>query len=151
MWLRAVRRSQAEFLRELNADGDPIEVAVAAGLSVCDFARREHADARLLAAVRREDLVATTVDPKLVTELTAINEPLRQALVALARRLYGRASKGTVEWTTCAVVDLPQGAIRRHLIAGVRIPDSVPAQLQAAIPAALRERGATPTHSDEGG
>jgi AcrR family transcriptional regulator len=125
MWIRAVRRSQAAFLAELSRQEEPVEVAVAAGLAVCDFARTAHADARLLAAVRREDLVAAAVDAKLVVEL-----------------LFGRATRETVEWTTCAVIDLPQGAIRRHLIAGNRIPDSVPAQLRAAIPAALYERGA---------
>jgi AcrR family transcriptional regulator len=144
MWIRAVRRSQAAFLAELGGDGDPVEVAIAAGLAVCDFARTAPADARLLAALRREDLVAATVDATLLTELAEINEPLRTGVAVLARRLYGRVTKETIEWTTCAVIDLPQGAIRRHLVAGTRIPNSVPAQLRAAIPAALRERGVAP-------
>lgn len=141
MWIRAVRRAQAAFLAELGGDADPVEVTIAAGLAVCGFARTARADARLLAAVRREDLVAATVDAALLTELAEINEPLRTGVAALARRLYG-VTKETIEWTTCAVIDLPQGAIRRHLIAGIRIPDSVPAQLRAAIQGALRERGA---------
>ena len=62
-------------------------------------------DARLLAAVRREDLVAATVDAALLTELAEINEPLRTGVAALARRLYGRVTKETIEWTTCAVID----------------------------------------------
>jgi AcrR family transcriptional regulator len=145
MWIRAVRRSQAAFLAELGGDGDPVEVATAAGLAVCGFARSARADARLLAAVRREDLVAATVDATLLTELAQINKPLRTGVAELARRLYGRATQETIEWTTCAVIDLPQGAIRRHLVAGSRIPASVPDQLRAAIPAALRARGAAPT------
>jgi AcrR family transcriptional regulator len=146
MWIRAVRRSQAEFLEKLRAEGDPVEVAVEAGLAVCEFARREPADARLLAALRREDLVTTVVDAKLVTELTEINEPPQAALITLARRLFDRATRASVEWTAFAVIDLPQGAIRRHLTSGARIPDSVPAQLSAAIRAALRERGAGVAH-----
>src|ERR1700752_4190822 len=101
MWIRAVRRSQAAFLDELSNEGEPVTVAVTAGLTVCEFARTAHADARLLAAVRREDLVAATVDATLLAELNAINEPLRKGLAALARRLYGRATKDTVEWETC--------------------------------------------------
>lgn len=151
MWLRTVRRSQTAFLCALNAEGDPVEVAVAAALAICDFARREHADARLLAAVRRKDLVAATVDTKLLAELTAVNEPLRKGLIRLARRLYGRATNDSIEWTTCAVVDLPQGAIRRHLIGGSPIPGSVSAQLRAAIPAALRAHGTLAADDDEGG
>src|ERR1700756_1570138 len=68
MWIRAVRRSQAAFLDKLSAEGEPVTVAVSAGLAVCDFARTAPADARLLAAVRGEDLVAATVDAKLLAE-----------------------------------------------------------------------------------
>jgi AcrR family transcriptional regulator len=144
MWLRAVRRSQARFLEPLSADADPIEAAVAAGLAIHDFAWQEPADARLLAALRREDLVGEVTDPALLVALREVNDPLRAALTALARRLYGRATRDTVERTTCAVVDLPQGAIRRHLVGGVAVPGGVRAQLTAAIRAALPDRPVRP-------
>ena len=145
MWLRAVRRSQERFLTPLSAGGDPIEAAVAAGLAVHDFAWQEPADARLLAAVRREDLVGEVTDPALAVALREVNNPLRAALTALARRIYGRATQDAVERTTCAVVDLPQGAIRRHLVAGVVVPSGVRSQLIAAIRAALCDRTFPPT------
>jgi AcrR family transcriptional regulator len=144
MWIRAVRRSQARFLEPLSAGGDPVEAAVAAGLAVHDFAWQEPADARLLAALRREDLVGEVTDPALAVALQEVNDPLRAALSALARRLYGRATRDTVERTTCAVVDLPQGAIRRHLVAGVAVPGGVRSQLTAAIRAALPNRPVPP-------
>ena len=137
MWLRGVRRSQARFLEPLNAGGDPIESAVAAGLAIHDFATEEPADARLLAALRREDLVGEVTDPALVAALQQINDELRSAVTALARRLYGRATRDAIERTTCAVIDLPQGAIRRHLVQGVAVPRTVRSQLSAAIRAAL--------------
>lgn len=140
MWLRAVRRSQDRFLQPLTASGDPIEAAIAAGLAIHDFACQDPADARLLAALRREDLVGEVTDPALTEALQEVNERLRAALLALARRLYGRATRDAVEWTTCAVVDLPQGAIRRHLVAGVAVPDGVRSQLSAAMRAALAAR-----------
>ena len=62
MWLRGVRRSQARFLEPLNAGGDPMSAAVAAGLAIHDFATENPADARLLAAMRREDLVGEVSD-----------------------------------------------------------------------------------------
>ena len=145
MWLRAVRRSQDRFLQQLNASADPVEAAVAAGLALQDFAHEEPADARLLAAVRREDLVGEVSDPALVVALQEVNDRLRKALTALARRLYGRATRDTVERTTCAVVDLPMGAIRRHLVGGVAVPGNVRPQLTAAIRAALRDRTVPPT------
>jgi AcrR family transcriptional regulator len=137
MWLRGVRRSQARFLEPLAAGGDPMPAAVAAGLAIHDFAKENPADARLLAALRREDLVGEVSDPALVAELKQVNDQLRAAVSALARRLYGRATRDAVERTSCGVIDLPQGAIRRHLVAGAEIPRGVRSQLVAAIPAAL--------------
>ena len=140
MWLRGVRRSQARFLEPLNASGDPMPAAVAAGLAIHDFAKENPADARLLAALRCEDLVGEVSDPGLVAELQQVNDQLRVAVSALARRLYGRATRDAVERTTCGVIDLPQGAIRRHLVQGSAVPRGVRSQLVAAIPAALGGR-----------
>lgn len=145
MWLRAVRRSQDRFLQQLTASGDAVEAAVAAGLAIHDFANEWPADARLLAALRREDLVGQVTEAALIVGLQEVNDRLHAALTALARRLYGRATRDTLERTTCAVVDLPMGAIRRHLVAGVAVPASVRPQLTAAIRAALHHQTVPPT------
>ena len=133
MWIRAVRRSQATFLGALEHP-DPTSAAVGAALALHDFARDEPADARLLAALRPEDLMASV-------ELADVNRPVQRALGALARRLFGAASRETLERTTCAVVDLPIGATRRHLIAGSTLPRMLRPQLAAAVRAALQARG----------
>ena len=137
MWLRGVRRSQSRFLEPLKAGGAAMDAAVTAGLAICDFASEEPADARLLAALRREDLVGEVTDPELASALHDVNRELREAVTALARRLYGRATRDAIERTTCAVIDLPQGAIRRHLVQGVPVPRNVRPQIAAAIRAAL--------------
>jgi AcrR family transcriptional regulator len=136
MWIRAVRRSQAAFLEALD-DPAATEAAVAAALSLHDFAEREPGDARLLAALRREDLVESVSAARLVDELVALNRPVEQAIAHLARRLYGSARQETIERTACAIVDLPIGATRRHLIAGASLPASLRPQLEAAVRAAL--------------
>lgn len=136
LWLRTVRRSQEAFLAALERD-DAIEAAVAAALSLHDFAAEHPADARLLAAVRREDLVHTSSGD----ELRQVNARLPQVMTGLARRLYGRSTRAAVERVTCAVVDLPLGAIRRHLIAGAPLPGGLRRQLEAAVRAALRPEG----------
>jgi AcrR family transcriptional regulator len=136
LWIRAVRRSQGEFLDALG-DPDATSAAVAAALSLHDFAQRHPADARLLVSLRREDLVESTSTPRLQSELAALNRPLEAALRSLARRLYGRATAGAVERTLTAVVDLPLGAIRRHLVAAAPLPASLRGQLEAAVRAAL--------------
>ena len=90
MWLRAVRRSQNRFLQQLTASGDAVEAAVAAGLAIHDFANEWPADARLLAALRREDLVGQVTEAALIVGLQEVNDRLHAALTALARRLYDR-------------------------------------------------------------
>src|SRR5215211_3045694 len=83
MWLRAVRRSQDTFLAALGGD-DPVESAVAAALAIHDFALTDPADARLLASLRREDLLGSITDPELTKSLHDVNTRLRDAVVDLA-------------------------------------------------------------------
>ncbi len=137
MWVRAVRRSQAAFLQTLDAD-DPVEAAVAAAMSLYTFARDHPRDAALLASLRREDLVHSVRENDLRRELDEINEPLERSLVELTRRLTGGVGRSALEHTICAVVDLPLGALRRHLIAGSAPPRALRDQLEAAVRAALR-------------
>lgn len=135
LWLRAARRSQAAFLVALAVD-DPTEAAVGAALSLVDFAIETPRDAALLAAMRPEDLVAG-VTGRLQAELDAINAPLALAVVELTRRLTGRTDRAAIERTTCAVIDLPLGALRRHLLAGSPPPPELRDLLDAAVRAAL--------------
>ena len=79
MWLRAVRRSQAKFLDELHAEGDPVQVGVRPAWPSTSSLNVSPADARLLAALRREDIVETVADATLIAQLAEINEPLRAA------------------------------------------------------------------------
>jgi AcrR family transcriptional regulator len=141
MWIRAVRRSQGVFIEALEQP-DAMSAALDAALSIHDFAQREPADARLLASLRREDLIASVKARQIRRDLEQLNEPLVTVLESLARRLFGRATRANVERTVSAVVDLPIGATRRHLIAGSPLPRTLRAQLDAAVRAALLEAGA---------
>jgi len=137
LWIRAVGRSQARFLEALQEEGDPRDAAVAAALSVYDFAREEPGDARLLASLRREDLIQMPLPAGLAAELAELNRPLEKALVTLARRLFGRAGKERIEQVALATFDLPNGALRRHLLAGRRPPAAARPALARAVRAAL--------------
>jgi AcrR family transcriptional regulator len=136
MWMRAVRRSQQAFIDAL-AEPDPVQAAVAAALTLHDFAAGETADARLLASVRREDLIESVDSPRLRRELARLNRPLELALGALARRLFGRARREDLERVVFATVDIPLGATRRHLISGTPLPRGLRDQIAAATRAAL--------------
>lgn len=141
MWIRAVRRSQREFVDALRA-ADPMEAAIAGALALHDFAEREPADAGLLASLRRGDLMARVESRRLRRELKDLNRPLEAAITDLARRLFGRAGSRTVAMTIFAVVDIPMGGLRRFLVEGTRLPKTLRAQLEAAVRAALVQAGA---------
>ena len=140
LWVRAVRRSQASFLAALDED-DPRAAALAAALSILEFCEQEPEDARLLVSFRREDLLRTAPSGQLADELEALNRPLEAAVVTLARRLYGRPTRATVNRTLLAVFDLPYGAARRHLIAGTELPPGLQDDVARAVRAVLGATG----------
>jgi AcrR family transcriptional regulator len=138
LWIRAVYRSQASFVAALERD-DPREAALAAAMSIIDFCEEHPADAQLLVAFRREDLVKTIPDGPLAEELAVLNRPVERAVVGLARRLYGRPTRAALDRTLLAVFDLPYGAARRYLISGAPLPKALRADLSRAIAAVIDE------------
>jgi AcrR family transcriptional regulator len=139
LWVRAVRRSQATFLAAARHP-DAETAAVGAALSIHDFAREHRDDARLLVSFRREDLLHDTRSPRLARALADLNHPLGEAVAELARRFFGRATRDAISHMTFAVIDLPVGAVRRHLVAGEEFPAALREPLRAAVRAALRVR-----------
>ncbi len=120
-WLRALQSFQERALAAA-ADPDPLEAAVAMAGSQVRFAREQPADARLLLAIRRDDLLDADPDTRFHARLDAINAPLEATLLRLAKQLLGRADARTVDAFTRAVVDLPSSAVRRHLREGRPLP-----------------------------
>ena len=139
LWVRSVRRSQERFLAAIGDGPDPLADAVAAALSIYDFARDEPGDARLLASLRREDLVQIPLPPDVAADLAELNRPIAEAIGMLARRLFGSAGRQRVEQTMLATFDLPYGALRRHLVAGKRPPATLRRPLESAVRAALEK------------
>lgn len=132
LWIRAVRRFQERYLAAAEGE-DPVEVGAAMAGAVVDFARRQPADARLLLTMRREDLLDGEVTGELATRLESLDWPVEEALGALARRVHGRATRGAIELVRIAVIDLPYGAVRRHLVGGGGIPNRLREDVQQAV------------------
>jgi AcrR family transcriptional regulator len=68
LWIRAVRRSQADFLAAIDR-ADPIDGAVSGAMAILDFCERKRTDARLLLSFRREDLLHAKPSPELTRAL----------------------------------------------------------------------------------
>ena len=138
LWIRAVHRSQASWLAAFEGQ-DPKEAAVAAALAFIDFCEEHPEDARLLVSFRREDLIRIMPEGALTDELEALNRPVGRATVDLARRLYGKASGAAVERTLRGVLDIPYGAVRRHLIQGAELPAGLRDDVARAVAAVIDE------------
>jgi AcrR family transcriptional regulator len=136
LWIRAVHRSQASFLAAIDQT-DPVEAAVACATAIVEFCEAEPADARLLVAFRREDLIRAPLPAELTAELEELNKPLQRAIARLARKLHGSAGRAAVERTLFAVFDLPYGAARRHLVAGKPLPGGLRDDVEKAVRAVL--------------
>ena len=134
LWIRAVERSQTRFLEALADAGDPLDGAVAAALSVYDFARDEPGDARLLVSLRREDLIQMPLPADVATELAELNRPIEKSCRRAgappvragrqgARRAGGAGGFRPPLWSAAAAPRLrqrPPAAIRPALARAVR-------------------------------
>lgn len=138
LWTRAVYRSQASFLTALETD-DPRDAALAAATSIIDFCEDHPADAQLLVAFRREDLIRAVPEGGLAEELEELNRPVERAVVDLAKRLYGRRTRAALDRTLLAVFDLPYGAARRYLITARALPPGLRDDLARAVLAVIDE------------
>jgi hypothetical protein len=70
LWVRAVQRSQASFIAALQKE-DARQAALAGALSILDFCDEYPADAQLLVAFRREDLIRSVPEGPLADELAS--------------------------------------------------------------------------------
>ncbi|HEY2769582.1 MAG TPA: helix-turn-helix domain-containing protein [Solirubrobacteraceae bacterium] len=114
VWLRALGRFQEGALAAAAPHDDPLDRAEALAAAAIEFAGRHRDDARLLLAVRREDLLDRAPDGAFRRRLNELNAPLVGELQEIARALYGRADARAVAAVSRAVVDLPYSAVRTY-------------------------------------
>jgi AcrR family transcriptional regulator len=111
-WLRALERFQR---RAMAVEEDaPLTTVVAMAKAVLGFARERPEDAQLLLTLRPSDLLDGELDAAFRDTLADMNAPLLERLKELARQLYGKTDRRSVEAVARAVVDLPYGVVRRH-------------------------------------
>ncbi|HKJ35020.1 MAG TPA: helix-turn-helix domain-containing protein [Solirubrobacterales bacterium] len=121
LWERAVRRFHASYIPAEVPGPDPVATGVAMAASVAEFAHANASDAQILMTLRPEDLL----DGK------ESFERLNAGIVGAVRRL-GDALPVDGERVRMAVVDLPYGAVRRHLAAGRSVSPALAAEVGAA-------------------
>jgi AcrR family transcriptional regulator len=129
LWLRTEERFHAGFIAALSASTDPQQRCVAAARFTVQWCRDHPVEAQVLLA--GADALGAADWPD---ELTSRRKRLHRAL---RRNLAGLGADP--DRINAAVIDIPYAVVRRHLIAGQRIPASAEAIVEqcalALIPA----------------
>jgi AcrR family transcriptional regulator len=140
LWLRAVERFQAGLISELEAT-DVIRGGEKAALHTLRWSRRNWHAARMLLLYRDIDFIAPDLPEQWAARAAALNDPLLAALRDYAARRYGSCSAMSLRRVGLAIVDLPYGAVHRHLAADRPIPQSIDRLLVGAVNAVLASDG----------
>ncbi|GMA18737.1 TetR/AcrR family transcriptional regulator [Arsenicicoccus piscis] len=141
LWLRSVRRFHVGLLEAL-AGSDPHEAAVAAAVHVPAFCRAHRLDAIAMTLYRQQDL-AHTVSGQLAEDVAHVNDRVRDAMVELSRRRYGRTDEDTLALVAVACQENGYGLVRRYLRADLDMPPWLD-QAVAAASAGILAIGDTP-------
>jgi AcrR family transcriptional regulator len=135
LWLRCARAGHQGFVTATRLD-DVNEAVQACVLHYPRWSRKAPAEASVLAAFGREQLVSTWPDD-LAAELATVNHELVAALDTLSRRRFGHPTRRQRAAMTTALLDVPAGAIRRYLLAGKPPPHALDELLVAGANAML--------------
>lgn len=123
LWVRTAGRAQEGFLAALGHED--LEVGTrAAALHIPRWSRAHLVDATVMLLYRRVELAERWPD-ELGDDLERLRVSIEQALRAYTRRRFGRATRGALEVTRFALLDVPYAAVRRYLVAGVAPPPLV--------------------------
>jgi AcrR family transcriptional regulator len=137
LWIRAVERFQVGLIAELEAP-EAIDAGVRAALHTLRWSRRNMAAAQMLLLYRDVDFVDQALSHPWASRAAGLNTPLLKALRAYSRRLYGSASRDCLRRVGFAIVDIPYGAVHRHLAAGKMLPLELDAMVAEAVQGLLR-------------
>lgn len=136
LWIRAVERFQEGLIAALEGP-EPVAAGVDAALHTLRWSRLNMPAARMLLLYRDADFVADDLPEPLRTRAAGLNAPLLAALRAYARRLYRSAGQSELRRAGLAIIDIPYGAVHRHLAAGKPIPAQLDALVAEAAEALL--------------
>jgi AcrR family transcriptional regulator len=136
LWLVTVEDFQRGFLATLEGP-DTLERGVAAALYTPRWARERLPEARLLLVHRREDLLGGGWPGELIERARRLGDDLVAGVRAYARRHFGEATTATRRRASFALIEIPGGAVRHHLVAGRAPPRAVDGLVEEAVRAVL--------------
>lgn len=136
LWFGVIEAFQQGLIEAL-AIRDTGEAARRAALHSVEWVRTHMVESRLLLLHRKEDFVGGNWPPALRRRAREVNERVEAAIADFARRHFGRRTSENVRRAKFAVIDIPYGALKRHVEAGEAPPPYLDDLVRRAVAAAL--------------
>jgi len=136
LWLRTVEEFQRGFAACLACE-DSLAAAARAARYTPAWVRTHPREARLLLAHRREDQLDGTWPAEQAARSERLGKDAGDALRGFTTRHFGRCTAEMLARTTLALVDVPYGAVRRHIGEGRTVPEWLDSLVEEAARAIL--------------
>jgi AcrR family transcriptional regulator len=147
LWLRTAAGFQDGFAAAASSAPDDAHAAgLRAALSMPARVRVDPQGARIMLLHRREDFLSSEWPAEMQAEARRLKQHLDDTVRALSRRLLGDSPEA-LRATAFATIDIPFGAVRRHVMAGEAPPASLDPLIEAAYRAVIAAFAAPPTSS----
>lgn len=139
LWLRKAAYFQDAFAAAFES-ADPRGAALEAALSLPRCARADLEGARIMLLHRRQDFLSKGWPEPMRREAERLGAQIGTLVSAATLKLFGTESKAAKLRTTFALVDIPLGAVRRHVGLGKAPPPEVDDLIAIAVSAILADR-----------
>ncbi len=123
--LKVVSSFQEEFLQLLEK-GEGLEAA----LHTPRWVRKHPAEARIILLYRREEMVAGEWPEELKAKALTAKRSLEAGIAGFTTRTFGRAGRKEIDRTVFALIDVPYGAVVRHIRQGRKPPKDIDDYIQ---------------------
>lgn len=118
LWLGIAESFQKGFLATLDS-GD----CVSASLYTPKWVRTNPLESKILLVYRREELVGVEWPVQVRERAGALEQELRNGLIAFVKRYFGRYSEKNMRRTVFALIDVPLASVKRYLENGKTPPE----------------------------
>lgn len=136
LWLAKAAYFQDAFARALVGP-DARAAAIEAALSLPRCARADFEGARIMLLHRREDFIGGGWPPEMTREAERLGRQVTDLLREATARLFGSETTSNRRRATFALLDVPLGAVRRHVAQNKPPPPEIDDLIALAIGAIL--------------
>jgi AcrR family transcriptional regulator len=136
IWFGVIEAFQAGLIDALGGENTR-DAGLRAALHSVEWVRAHPLESRLLLLHRKEDFVAGKWPAALRRRAKSVNDEANAAIADYTRRHFGRCTAANLRRAKLAIIDIPYGALKRHVEAEETPPAFLDDLVRAASGAVL--------------